>query len=362
MALKSNKILLITSEFPPLPGGIGNHALLLSKYFHENKYELTVLTDYRSKLEDDTFDSKQKFKIVRIKRYIFTYLDRFKKAFYLAKKSGTIISSGKFSLWVGAILKLFFNSKKYIAVLHGSEIKAGNLFVQKLTKWSLSQYDTLIAVSNFTREYALKVNPNLEINVINNGIEIDSIPERTISNNKINLVTVGNVTYRKGQQNVIKALPLLKNYFPDIHYHCIGIPTEEVAFSTLAKNLNVEENITFHGKLNDFEKKQLLNESTVFIMLSDIVKNDLEGFGIAILEANILGIPAIGSNNSGIADAIKDGFSGRLVDPHNPIEILEALEILLKSYVDFSKNATSWAQKFDWRSIIKQYINIIFGD
>lgn len=362
MALKSKKILLITSEFPPLPGGIGNHAYLLSKYLEHFHYKVSVLTDYRSVNEDDSFDVKQEFNVIRIKRNFFTYFNRFKKAFSNVKRNDVVISSGKFSLWIGAVLNLFFKNKKYIAVLHGSEIKAGNSIVQKLTKWSLSQFDTLIAVSNFTKEYALTVNPNYKIDVINNGIEIIEKIEKikSIENiEKINLVTVGNVTYRKGQQNVIKALPLLKEHFQNIHYHCIGIPTEKEAFSALAKDLNVQQNITFHGKLDDLDKNQLLKNATIFIMLSDIVKNDFEGFGIAILEANSIGLPAIGSNNSGIVDAIKNNFSGKLVHPHHPKEILDAVVTIMESYDEFSKNAINWAQQFEWKNVIEKYEKII---
>lgn len=359
MAIKSKKILLITSEFPPLPGGIGNHAFLLSKYLEQSNYKVSVLTDYRSVSEDDSFDDKQELNIVRINRNLFTYLNRFIHAFSLVTKNDVVLSSGKFSLWIGAVLKFFFKRKKYIAVLHGSEIKAGNIIVQKLTKWSLSQYDNLIAVSNFTKEYALHVNPKIKIDVINNGIEISSTSQEKKYLSEINLVTVGNVTYRKGQQNVIKALPLLKEHFPNIHYHCIGIPTEKEAFSALAKELKVENNVTFHGKLADFEKNILLEKATIFIMLSDIVKNDFEGFGIAILEANSFGLPSIGSNNSGIADAIKNNFSGVLVDPHNSKEILDAVVTIMESYDSFSKNAISWTQQFDWKNVIEKYVKIL---
>lgn len=362
MALKSKKILLITSEFPPLPGGIGNHAYLLSKYLEHFHYKVSVLADYRSVIEDDSFDRKQAFHVVRIKRNLFTYFNRFKKAFSLAKRNDVIIASGKFSLWIGAVLKLFFKRKKYIAVLHGSEIKAGNVYIQKLTKWSLVQYDELIAVSNFTKTYALTVNSNLKIEVINNGIEIDETIENSKSIEKvenINLVTVGNVTYRKGQQNVIKALPLLLKHFPSLHYHCVGIPTEKETFTLLAKDLNVEQNVTFYGKLDDLDKSRILKKGTIFIMLSDIVKNDFEGFGIAILEANSKGLPAIGSNNSGIADAIKDNFSGKLVTPDNVEEVLAAVQFILNDYANFSKNAISWAHQFEWKNVVKRYVEVL---
>ncbi|MDD3003998.1 MAG: glycosyltransferase family 4 protein [Flavobacterium sp.] len=356
------KILLVTSEFPPLPGGIGNHAYLLSKYLHQNSFEVTVLCDVREVIQDAQFDRQQQFKIQRTPRNKFTYFKRIWSTYKLAQKNDRILCSGKFSLWTGAIIGLVVPHQKSTAVLHGSELKAGGVISRYMTKWSLSQFDHLIAVSEFTKQFALNVNPALKIEVINNGIELknDNSPKlQTDHSNTLSLVTVGNLTFRKGQQNGIKALPLLKKYFPNVHYHCVGIPTEKEKFSILAKELGVLENITFHGILSDAERNTVIQESTIFVMLSQIIKNDFEGFGIALLEANALGIPAVGSRNSGIADAIKDGYSGKLVDQENPIEILEALQDITTNYDQYAQQAINWSHQFDWNQVIKKYIKIL---
>jgi len=353
----NSKVLIITSEFPPLPGGIGNHAFLLSKYLQKNGFEVSVVTDFRSPKEDTVFDQNQKFAIYRIQRNKWTYLNRIKKGFSLATKNEIIIVSGKFSLWLGALLKCFFPKKNALAVLHGSELKAGGSIAQKMTKWSLAKFDTLIAVSEFTKKQALTINPNLKIEVINNGIEFQNFKrELKVKPNAVHLVTVGNVTYRKGQQNMIKALPLLQEKFPEVQYHCIGIPTEQKAFSTLAKSLGVTGQVVFHGMVSDEKRNEILEKSTLFVMLSQIVNNDFEGFGIALLEANAMGIPVIGSSDSGIADAIKNGESGFLVDQNNPNDILKAITQITENYSQFSHQALQWSEKFDWNTIIQQYI------
>jgi phosphatidylinositol alpha-1,6-mannosyltransferase len=41
----SKKILIITSEFPPNVGGIGNHAYSIAKYLCIENYEVSVLAD-----------------------------------------------------------------------------------------------------------------------------------------------------------------------------------------------------------------------------------------------------------------------------------------------------------------------------
>jgi phosphatidyl-myo-inositol dimannoside synthase len=356
------KIVLITSEFPPLPGGIGNHAFFLAKYLQKYNYEVSVLSDYRLEKNDVEFDKQQAFKVIRVRRNFNKYFNRFTEAFSLIKKNEIVIVSGKFSLWLGAFMKCFFLKKKFIAVLHGSEIFAGGKWTKSLTKWSIKKYDKLIAVSQFTKELTLKQNDQLDVIVINNGFSVqeNSFYSKIAIKGKPSIVTVGNVTFRKGQQNVIKALPKLKEKFPEIHYHIIGIPTEKRKFEELAKNLNVENCITFHGMLSDEDLKSILSQTNVFFMLSEQLNNgDVEGFGIAVLEANYFGIPAIGSKNSGIADAINDHYSGRLVTPKNSDEVVEAFSEIINNYEKYSKQAKLWSKEFDWSKVIKKYLDVI---
>jgi phosphatidylinositol alpha-1,6-mannosyltransferase len=116
------------------------------------------------------------------------------------------------------------------------------------------------------------------------------------------------------------------------------------------------------GSLSNNEKNQLLDESNVFILLSESQSSgDFEGFGIAVLEANYFGLPAIGSFKSGLEDSIKYGYSGILVDPKNTGEIIEALKKISADYVKFSEGAKDWAAQHHWSNIIKRYSKEIEG-
>jgi phosphatidylinositol alpha-1,6-mannosyltransferase len=362
--VNSKKLLLITSEFPPQPGGIGNHAYHLAKHLQIENIEVTVLTDQRSKdgLEEIAFDAKQTFKIKRVARkaiLTISYFIRITTAFKLLKHHDVVLLSGKFSLWTGGILSLF-TSKKIIAVLHGSEIILNNKFLRKLTNWCLGRFQYTIAVSNYTKGL---ISDSLQNNctVIFNGFEIAT--KGVLHKQKleiINLITVGNVTKRKGQHNVINALPLLLQNFPKLKYHIVGIPTEKELLIDLAKLLNVMEAVAFHGMVSETNKIDLLNKASIFVMLSETTSiGDVEGFGIAILEANALGIPAIGAKSCGIEDAINDGMSGVLIDAQNPIQVLNAVKEINNSYIEYSENAKLWSNNFSWNEIIKQYLKVI---
>lgn len=364
------KVIIITSEFPPQPGGMGNQALNIALGLHKADFEICVVTNNRStkeKIIEKGFDEALPFQVLRATRCrlsIFTYFQRIKICFGQIKsvQSNIIISSGKFSIWLTCFFKFIFPNRVYLAILHGSELGFNGL-TRLITKLSLSQFNHAIAVSNYTKSLGQKLQPNLYTTVIPNGFDpfrfkLNFTPKNLPGFPSI--ITIGNVTYRKGQHNVIKALPEILKKFPDAHYHLVGIPTEQKVFASLAENKGVATKITFHGPLTDKDLTLALAGSDIFMMLSERQKNgDVEGFGIAILEANYFGIPAIGSKDSGIADAINHGISGILVDPANPDEIVEALQTIMNNYDGFSRQAKDWSLQFTWDKIIHRYLKVL---
>ncbi|GGD15096.1 glycosyltransferase family 4 protein [Flavobacterium orientale] len=363
----NKRLLLLTSEFPPLPGGIGTHAFHLASELSEKGYTVQVhtnrrMTDYE---EEAAFDRSQSFTVRRTERKNWgrTYLYRIAAVLQIVKQKQPhiLIASGKFSLWMGALISLFFTSISSVAIIHGTELKAGGFFSRWFTKMSLKRFEKVVAVSHFTKNKIAAILPDVCVTVIPNGIVLPAASFSDVQKElPVSLVTVGNLTRRKGQHNVINALPELLSWKATIQYHCVGLPTELEAIKAKINELQLGDSVIFHGVLTETEKRVRLQKSHVFIMLSEHLANgDFEGFGIAVLEANALGLPAIGSVNSGIADAIQEGYSGKLVDPHDPIAIKAALIEIYADYETYSSQAKVWSQQFQWKDIIEKYTTII---
>jgi phosphatidylinositol alpha-1,6-mannosyltransferase len=199
--------------------------------------------------------------------------------------------------------------------------------------------------------------------VIPNGIStskwINSKAELKLKGKPV-LTTVGRVSARKGQLNVIKQLPKLIQEFPELHYHCVGIPTEADVFRGIAASLKVDTHVTFHGSVDDVTLKQIFAATDIFVMLSSESRTgDVEGFGIAILEANAMGIPAIGAKGCGIEDAINSGHSGLLIDLNDTNGFRLAILQILQHISEYKIEAKKWAEQHDWSHIIKDYIALL---
>ena len=76
-----SKILIISSEFPPGPGGIGNHAYNLANELSKrgNFVIVNTISDYVTNRQARAFDKKLSFRIYRFQRYsniVLTWIQR----------------------------------------------------------------------------------------------------------------------------------------------------------------------------------------------------------------------------------------------------------------------------------------------
>ncbi len=362
-------MLYISSEFPPGPGGIGQHTASLLKALPENqKVDLLTNQDYCMQEEADLYNSKE----LKARQAIHFFTSREKKLYSLRRfwqamrlvrrtRPDKVIVSGRFPLWVGGGLKLLFPKLQIEGFVHGTEITPKGNWEDKINRWALHKFDRIYPVSSFTAGFLPIELDKEKIKVISNGLDRRWLDEASVySGNKFDvkgqpsLLTVGNVTFRKGQQRVIKALPAIRKLFPDVHYHIVGLPTKKSEMETLAKSLGVHEAITFHGRVERERLYDFYGNCDIFVMLSENQSDgDVEGFGIAILEANAFGVPAIGASGCGIEDAIHTK-SGKLVDGDKVNEIAVAVKDLMWEKEAFRKGARAWAEQHSWENIVKK--------
>ncbi|WP_178984761.1 glycosyltransferase family 4 protein [Winogradskyella helgolandensis] len=360
----NKSILIVTSEFPPQPGGIGDHAYNVALYLSRASYDVSVIADQRSVNgnEETDFDVALPFKVLRVAKTsprFKMYINRIRLLRTAIKSADVVIASGKFSLWSVAVLRRG-QSTASLAVIHGSEVNFTNTLLKTSINWALQRFAKIIAVSQFTKSLIPATIQEKAV-VIPNGFNSDKWHIETTTDIELKgtpkLITVGHVSERKGQHEVIKLLPKLALRFPNITYHCVGLPTEQKACELLAKQLGIENRVCFHGRVNNAVLKSALEASDVFVMLSTITTTgDVEGFGIALLEANALGVPTIGAKGCGIEEAIKEGESGALVTLGDEAAFQAALEHLLSSKAAYAETSKAWANEHQWDIIIKKYI------
>ena len=147
------------------------------------------------------------------------------------------------------------------------------------------------------------------------------------SNNQI-ILTVTRLSQSdgyKGYDQIIQALPTIRQQIPNIHYLLVGKGDDRDRIEKLIKDHHLQDCVTLTGFVPDHELNDHYNLCDVFAMPSKG-----EGFGIVYLEALASGKPTIGGNQDGAIDALCNGELGILIDPDNIDQIAQAIVDILQ--------------------------------
>lgn len=186
--------------------------------------------------------------------------------------------------------------------------------------------------------------------VVHNGITLPPYTEKKTPSDMKHILLVGGVKPRKG---IIEAMKGCAAYHDrsktPFHFTVVGttahIEYVEKVRATIA-SLGLETQVTLTGMVDDTELEKHYREADVFLMPSITTEDSFEGFGLVFLEANARGVPVIGPDTSGTAEAIGEGISGYRVNVQDPAMIADRLEKILDGGTIFPAACRQWAEHF----------------
>ena len=143
------------------------------------------------------------------------------------------------------------------------------------------------------------------------------------------LVTVARLVPHKGIDTAIRLVAALTPHYPTLHYGVVGRGAYEGGLRHLAESLGVADRVHILPDVSDDELPAAFALGEVYLGLSRESGLDVEGFGIALLEAAACGLPVVAGASGGVADAVADGESGILVDPSDLQQATDAVRHLL---------------------------------
>lgn len=169
---------------------------------------------------------------------------------------------------------------------------------------------------------------------------------------KRQILFLGRIVPRKGAAwFASEVLPLLPS---DITFLVVGKIWDDREGQILARSPRVE----LLGFQPEDAVRELKQQSPVMVMPNRPSEEfgDVEGFGLASLEATADGIPLIASAIEGISDAIQDGVTGFLLPPDSPKAWAEKIEDLFlwsnEKRSEFAHSARRCLeQHYTWRRV-----------
>ncbi len=202
--------------------------------------------------------------------------------------------------------------------------------------------------------------PRTRIEIVPCGFDPDEfstvVPDaRThlgIGRNEFIVLQLGRMVPRKGIDNVIRAIALLrKMHGIDARLLVVGgnselpdpaLTPELGRLMRLARELGVESDITFTGQRQRAQLRYYYSAADVFVTTPLY-----EPFGITPLEAMACGTPVIGTAVGGIKSSVLDGETGYLVPPDDPAALADRLACLQRH--------PQLAQRMGWAGMRRAY-------
>jgi glycosyltransferase involved in cell wall biosynthesis len=129
------------------------------------------------------------------------------------------------------------------------------------------------------------------------------------------ILAVSRLTAQKGLDTAVRALALLP---ADCVLVVLGEGPERSALEALARALGVDDRLFLLGRVPDVAA--WLRRASVFVHPAR-----WEGFGLAVLEAMLAGLPVVASRVSSLPELVVDGETGILVEPGDERALADAI-------------------------------------
>lgn len=370
--MAKKKLLIISGSFCLEAGGIENTSYLLAEYMREYMDVFTFCPVEGKMPNLDGVTSYQgKVSFNNPRKRIGYLRDSYKMINKICKEHHIdyILCPHYTFAFTAYLMKRKFGIP-YGVMTHGNEVykkwpKQKTFFLQvvwffqEFIKRQLMLNNATQIFSNtlFTKGLVEKVTKNGNVFVINPpiGVEQEELEKATDGHY---ILSLGRLIERKGYHLVLKALPELLQKRPEIKYVIAGGGEYESHLKQLTKELSLEDNVIFKGRVTEEEKKRLMRNCSLFVLPSYEIPSlqSVEGFGLSLLEANIYGKFVISSKSGGIPEAVDDGKTGILVRENDVESLTKAfLKFFDEDYKYDPSYCVQWAKRCHITNIANQY-------
>jgi len=339
------KVLLVTNDLGPRSGGIETFILGLLEGLPKNS--LVIYTS--SQKGHAPFDTQllEKFgaTVIRDRAKILLPTPR------ITRKAVRILKQYKIqNVWFGAAAPLGLmasqlrngGASNIVALSHGHEVWWAKIPILKhILQKIIKDVDKLGYLGAFTKNEISKsttevnklvqVAPGIDTNYFQPKKPNPALIARYQLEGRRIIVCVARLVHRKGQDQLVKALPSILEKFPDTILLIVGQGPIEQMLRNSARQLGVTHKVIFTGRVPHGDLADYICLGEVFAMpvRSRFFGFEVEGLGIAYLEASACGLPVVVGNSGGATDAVIDQVTGFLVDGTNVNEITDAICRLL---------------------------------
>ena len=361
------KVLVVTNDFPPKVGGINYYVSHLVRRFPAG--EITVFaSDWPG---SEAFDASFPHRVVRWSSdSMYPTPGVFDRVVELTASEGADV------VLFGAAMPLAMMGRgitrktgvPYATFTHGVEIWSAKLPVSRSLLAGVARNAALVmGVSVWATDLTRSVvgdhtpiellPPGIDADLFHPGVDDAWVRDRHGLGDAPVICCVSRLTLRKGQDQIIRALPQVADEVPDVRFLIVGAGPDYERLRSLARRKEVDDRVVFAGEVAYEDLPAYFRAGDVFAMPCRTRKwgLEVEAFGAVFLQASAVGRPCVAGDSGGAPEAVVDGETGLVVDGTDRHQVAEAILRLLTDPERAAKMGAAGADRvhreFTWDAL-----------
>jgi phosphatidylinositol alpha-1,6-mannosyltransferase len=220
----------------------------------------------------------------------------------------------------------------------------------------LTEADALLAISQHTAEVAHSLCARMPT-VVPPGVDLDRFAaiaraDAPSDSTALRVVSVGRLELRKRHGELIQAVKELSDSGVDCRLTIVGEGSEAANLAALIADLACGDRVEIVRGADEVRLLAELRRADVFALLARDAADDIEGFGIAYVEAAASGLPIVAGDAPGVLDAVQSGINAVITRSRR--DVVEALRQLAANEcarAEMSAAGVAFARRFAWPEV-----------
>ena len=378
------RVLLVTNDFPPRRGGIQSYlAELVDQLARNGSHTMTVYAPKWKGCED--FDARARatgYSVVRHPGSLMLPVPA-----VAARMRRLIARHDAETVWFGAAAPLALlasrarsaGTHRVVASKHGHEVGWSMLPMARTALRRIgNDTDVVTFVSRYTRRrFASAFGPDAALEHLPPGVDTERFAPDAAARTELRaryglgerpvVVCVSRLVPRKGQDMLIRALPVIRQRIDGAALVIVGGGPYRAALRRLAHRHGVADDVVFTYGVPGAELPAHHAMADVFAMPCRTrgAGLDVEGLGIVYLEASAAGVPVVAGRSGGAPETVRDGETGLVVDGWDVGAVAAAVSDILADpdrAAQMGAAGRRWVvDNWQWRTQAKRLAELLAG-
>jgi phosphatidylinositol alpha-1,6-mannosyltransferase len=337
------RTLVVTNDFPPRTGGIESFVLAITRRLPAG----SVVVHTARQRGDAAFDATLAFPVVRDRSPLMVPTPA------IARRAADIArSEGCDRVWFGAAAPLGLMAPalrpagvaRTVATTHGHEVWWSAVPATRPALRRIGEVNDVVtylgeycrrrvaaALTPAARARMARFTPGVDDTTFRPGSGGDEVRRRYRLDGRPVVVCVSRMVARKGQDMLVRALPLIRDRVPDAALLLVGDGPHRGAVERLVDHLDLRAHVVLTGRVPWDDTPAYYDAGDVFCMptRTRLLGLEPEALGICYLEAAATGLPVVAGDSGGAPDAVLDGRNGLVVDGRDVTAVARACATFL---------------------------------